>query len=66
MYDCVIDPGYRRRFLAYDMMALFGERLVDRPFVDRISCIHSHVVRGLCTRRMQVDSARLKAPGFNP
>jgi hypothetical protein len=52
--------------LAYDMMALFGERLVDRPFVDRISCIHSHVVRGLCTRRMQVDSARLKAPGFNP
>jgi hypothetical protein len=38
-------PGkQRRRFLAYDMMALFGGKLVDRPFVDRIALIQSHVV----------------------
>lgn len=46
--EMVVDdlaPGkQRRRFLAYDVMALLGEKLVDRPFVDRISLIHSHVV----------------------
>ena len=34
----------RRRFLAYDLMALLGTNLMDRPFVDRISLINSHVV----------------------
>ena len=34
----------RRRFLAYDMMALHGERLVDRPFVERVAAVAKHVV----------------------
>ena len=33
----------RRRFLAYDMMALHGERLVDRPFVERVAAVAKHV-----------------------
>ena len=35
----------RRRFLAYDMMALMGERLVDRPFAERLGFIGEYVVK---------------------
>ena len=30
--------------LVYDMMALHGERLVDRPFVERVAAVAKHVV----------------------
>lgn len=47
--EMVVDdlaPGkQRRRFLAYDLMALFKERLFNKPFVERISLINSHVIQ---------------------
>mgnify|MGYP001973879565 FL=1 len=46
--EMVIDdvgPGrQRRRFLAYDCVALHGERLGDRAFVERISSVQKQVV----------------------
>ncbi|EEH55839.1 uncharacterized protein MICPUCDRAFT_1330, partial [Micromonas pusilla CCMP1545] len=42
--EMVIDDQ-RRRFLAYDMMALMGERLVDRPFAERLGFIGEYVVK---------------------
>ena len=40
-----IAPGrQRRRFLAYDCVALHGERLGERAFVDRLAAVQRHVV----------------------
>jgi len=40
-----IAPGrQRRRFLAYDCVALHGERLGERAFVDRLAAAQRHVV----------------------
>ena len=44
MVDDVGGGKQRRRFLAYDMMALHGERLIDRPFVERVAAVAKHVV----------------------
>ena len=39
-----IAPGrQRRRFLAYDCVALHGERLGERAFVDGLAAVQRHV-----------------------
>jgi mRNA-capping enzyme len=49
-----------RRFLAYDLVALNGARVADRPFDARHALIESDVVR---PRTRERDAAARRAPG---
>ena len=42
--DDLPDGSQRRRFLVYDCVAAFGEKLIDKPFVERYGIITKSVV----------------------